>query len=277
MRLRKSEQRRRAQAVCRRQDRDNLLYQSSLADRCEGVMARRFLHDSRTKQWAAQDPMTKIWDRTGTKKLLDLVELTVRATIDILLPEEERAASNMRFAKASWYRGIAQILESRTALDGSNVRFDVLPNLLGTPDGVFDLTSGQLADASVLTQDHVSKQTSVSPAPGMKTPIFDGFLDHLVGEDENLRRFLFLILGYWLTGETREQLSFVFLGQSDTGKNTLLDAVASCMGDYATARRIRHFTEKQQEHPHWLAELEGARLCVSQQPSGGSFWKADCK
>ena len=258
-----------------REIRDSLLYESVLADRCENTMVGRYLHDLRTGAWASKNVDTSIWNRSATKEVLELIENTIRCTIEALVPKVHRPQSLKQIAKEPIYRHVRHILEGRTTLDATKIEYDRLAYLLGTPLGVYDLRTGQLAEKSEVAQDHVSRSTAVAPDHNLKTPNWTRFLKYLCGDDDELLSFLRLVLGYCVTGETREQLCFVLLGSPGTGKNTLVEAVRVCLGGYAASTRVTHFTEGFHEHTQWLAKLDGARWCQSQQPASGSVWKSD--
>src|SRR5262245_56603402 len=89
-------------------------------------------------------------------------------------------------------------MDQRTAAVIS--QWDADPWLLNTPDGVYDLRTGERRDAR--PEDYMPKITAV--APGGKCPRFLAFLNEITDGNVELQAYLQRMLGYCLTGVTRE-------------------------------------------------------------------------
>lgn len=149
--------------------------------------------------------------------------------------------------------------------------WDRNPWLLNTPGGTVDLTTGELRPHR--QSDHITKMTGVTPDPDMATPIWAEFLVWMTGGDDRLLAFLRRMIGYALTGDTREHALFFLYGTGGNGKGTFLNTVVQCMGDYARTSPIETFTEsKGERHPTELAMLRGARLVAAQETEEGRRW-----
>jgi putative DNA primase/helicase len=141
--------------------------------------------------------------------------------------------------------------------------------LLNTPAGVVDLRNGELRPAQ--QTDYATKITGA--APGGDCPIWRGFLHQVTGGDLELQGFLQRMLGYALTGLTREHALFFLYGTGANGKSVFLNTAASVMGDYARIAPIETFTAAQSDrHPTDLAGLRGARLVTAIETEEGRRW-----
>jgi putative DNA primase/helicase len=81
------------------------------------------------------------------------------------------------------------------------------------------------------------------------------------------------VLGYGLTGLTREHALFFGHGTGANGKSVLLSTVAGIMGDYHRTAPIETFTASNGDrHPTDLAGLRGARLVTATETEQGRRW-----
>jgi putative DNA primase/helicase len=91
-----------------------------------------------------------------------------------------------------------------------------------------------------------------------------------MGGNLGLINFLQKILGYSLTGSTREQCLFFLYGLGANGKSTLLEVVQSLWGDYATRTSSETFLAKKPGGiPNDVAALRGARLAAAVEVEQG--------
>ncbi len=95
-------------------------------------------------------------------------------------------------------------------------QWDSDPWLLNNARGVIDLRSG--ANRSARPEDHMTKITAV--APGGDCPRWLKFLDEITARDAELQSYLRRVLGYALTGDTREHALFFGYGEAATGNRS---------------------------------------------------------
>jgi putative DNA primase/helicase len=148
--------------------------------------------------------------------------------------------------------------------------WDADPWALNTPDGIIDLSNGQMRphDRAALC----SKMTAVAPA-GSDCPRWQRFLDQVTDGDAELKSFLRRIAGYGLTGSTCEHALFFLHGTGANGKGTFLNTLTAILGDYAKVASMAAFTESHSDrHPTDLAMLRGARLVIAQETEEGRRW-----
>lgn len=141
---------------------------------------------------------------------------------------------------------------------------------LNAPDGFVDLKTGQ-----ILAHDPArlcTKTTRVSPDGGIPTPEFDKFIRTIFAGDASLVEYVLRLLGYMLTGSTREQMLAFLHGSGCNGKSTLVELLAYIMGDYAapidTGLLMESRTPAGGANPE-LLRLRGLRLAFATETSDG--------
>lgn len=142
---------------------------------------------------------------------------------------------------------------------------------LGTPGGVVDLTTGELKEAS--PDNLISRSTAATPRKGPR-PMFDSFISHLTGGDEEMATFLQRYAGYALTGRMEEKVFLYGFGSdSDTGKSTFIHILQGVMGEYARTVDIETFINSRKgDTGYTLAQLPGVRLVTATEPKRGQTW-----
>src|SRR5262249_9369918 len=140
---------------------------------------------------------------------------------------------------------------------------------LNTPSGIIDLRSGEMRSAR--PEDYCTKITAV--APSGECPLWLSFLSRITCENPSLIEFMQIILGYSLSGITREHALFFLYGSGGNGKGVFVSTVAGVLADYHAAAAIETFTASQSEHhPTDLARLRGARLVTANETEEGRPW-----
>lgn len=121
-------------------------------------------------------------------------------------------------------------------------------------------------------KDLFAKLAPVLYVVGATCPIFDKFISQIL-PDESVRSYVQRFFGYGLTARTSEQVFCIFHGEGRNGKSTLVDIIATLMGDYATtvpiASLMNDNNRKGQEATPDLVRLPGARLVRSAEPKDG--------
>jgi putative DNA primase/helicase len=99
------------------------------------------------------------------------------------------------------------------------------------------------------------------------------FLNRVTGGDTLLQSYLARVVGYALTGSTKEHALFFAHGLGANGKSVLMNTVAGVMGDYHRQAPIETFTASSSDrHPTELAGLRGARLVTAVETEEGRRW-----
>jgi putative DNA primase/helicase len=116
---------------------------------------------------------------------------------------------------------------------------DTNPWLLNVNNGTIDLKTGELLPHS---RDHlITKLAPVDYHPEIQSVTWLRFLDKIFGGNDDLVKYVQRVVGYSLTGDTREKCLFFFIGETDTGKSTFVEALRHVLGDYAKATDFETF------------------------------------
>jgi putative DNA primase/helicase len=140
---------------------------------------------------------------------------------------------------------------------------------LNTRTGVVDLRTGTARPHA--REDLHTKVTGAGVGESA-CPVWLAFLTRIMGGDADMVAFIQRVVGYCLTGSTREQCLFILYGNGSNGKSTFLDTVRAVFGDYAQHSRAETFMKDRKSGgiPNDVAALRGARLVTSSEPEQGA-------
>lgn len=149
-------------------------------------------------------------------------------------------------------------------------QWDSDPWVINTPTGTVCLRTGELHPHR---RDHyLTKLTAAGPGAA-SCAMWMRFLDRITGKDADLQAFLQRMIGYCLTGITREHALFFMYGTGANGKSVFLSTVAGLLGDYAKTAPASAFTASAvEQHPTDLAGLRGARFVTAIETEDGKWW-----
>ncbi|MCI0778035.1 MAG: hypothetical protein J4N95_07630, partial [Chloroflexi bacterium] len=160
------------------------------------------------------------------------------------------------------------LAQAERPIADSGVGWDADPWLLGVPNGVVDLRTGEVRAGR--QQDRISMQTTVAYDPNAQCPRWLQFIDEVFGSDEELKDWIHRALGYSTTGSTKEQVSFFCFGRGDNGKSTMIRTVRGVLGDYgATTPFSTLEAANRQSIPNDLAALAGRRFVTASEMNEG--------
>lgn len=155
-----------------------------------------------------------------------------------------------------------------TGIPATDNDFDKARGVVNLQNGVLKLRSGKLCahDRARL----ITRLAGASYDPNATAPTWLRFLDDVTGGDTALQNYLQCMVGYMLTGSTREQCIFFLYGDGSNGKSTFLDVLADLFGTYAMNAQSETITARRQsDAPRAdIARLKGARLVtISECPA----------
>lgn len=158
--------------------------------------------------------------------------------------------------------------------------FDQDPWLLNVANGIIDLCTGSLKP-----HDRGALCTKLAPVdydPAAPCPRWLAFLDRIFAGDAALIGFVQRLIGYSLTGSTRDHVLPFCHGTGANGKSTLTGTLSEMLGDYSQkARRslvtLGRASEDAGPTPD-KARLKGARfVVVNETEEGRRLAEADVK
>lgn len=234
--------------------------------------AERHVDDARyVDQWGRW----LIWDGSRwkddlTRKGLDEArtlcrEMAIAYALTARSPSGPKSVASARTASA-----VLSLASADRRMAATTDQWNADDWLLNTPKGTLDLRTMEMRTHR--PADHMTKVTAVSPSGGQ----CPRWLDHLktvFDGDETLISYTRRVMGYCLTGITREHAMFFAHGAGGNGKSVLLNTVSRIMGDYHITSPIETFTVgKTERHLTELARLHGARLVTSIETEEGRHW-----
>jgi len=147
--------------------------------------------------------------------------------------------------------------------------FDADPWLFNTLTGTVDLRTGKVSEPC--REDLITKLAPVKWEPDATAENWLAFINLIFQGNANLITFTKRLLGYCLSGSTREQILPIFHGKGANGKSTLVGAIENVMGDYAmTAPDGMLTVHRHEPHPTQLADLHGKRFVVATETEDGN-------
>jgi putative DNA primase/helicase len=165
-----------------------------------------------------------------------------------------------------------ETIEHAKSLHGISIlpdKFDRPQWILNVENGTIDLKTGKLMPHR--REDLITKLAQVTLDPYAKCPTWDGFLHKIMSGNKNIIDFLQRVIGYSLTGSTREQCLFILHGNGANGKSTFLKTISDMLGnDYVTNTPTQTLMVRRGESiPNDIAALKGARLVTAVEAEEG--------
>lgn len=136
--------------------------------------------------------------------------------------------------------------------------------LLGCPNGVIDLTTGELRDG--MPTDRLTMSITIPYDKAATCPRWLSFINEVFTDDADMVRYIQKALGYTLTGDIREQSVFFGYGSGSNGKSVLFSTIRYVLGDYAHTAPASLFQRNvMQTNSNDLAATEKKRFLMSSE------------
>jgi putative DNA primase/helicase len=236
--------------------------------------------------WVVWDGLRWVTDSTG--EVQRRAKVTVRRMYEDAATLAERAASEgdpeQRKAQADiakhllvWAKGCEGDARIRALLNraryeadvvGKSSDFDADAWKLNVRNGTINLRTGKLELHA--RADLITKLAPVAFDPHATCPTWDLFLEQITDRDAALLRYIRQVVGYTLSGDTREQCLFMLYGTGANGKSTFIEVVNALLGDYARQADFSTFAVRSGESPrNDVARLAGARFVAATETESG--------
>ena len=191
----------------------------------------------------------------------------IEAARDVIrrIPTDNTAlkAWRLKSMRARAIGDAVRLARAAPAMRVAAAEFDRHPWQLNTPGGVVDLRTGAIA-APTPALFH-SKQTTVTPDAGMKTPLWDRFLATTFQSNARVERYMQRLAGLMFIGEVREHILPFAHGAGGNGKGVFAEVLSAIAGDYATSAPQGFLVVGREKHPTELAMLQGRRLVITSE------------
>ncbi|MEV6908069.1 phage/plasmid primase, P4 family [Amycolatopsis sp. NPDC051071] len=168
--------------------------------------------------------------------------------------------------------GIRAALEHLRTITGHDVEdFDSHPHLLTFANGTVDLRTGRLRPHA--RNDRLTKIIRADFDPDSECPRWTRFLGEIFPDDNELPAYMRRLIGYGITGETREHAFALLYGHGSNGKsvfvNTLAQVLHGVTGHVSQAAVAYQRSYDPGAANPALAALRGVRLAVLSELSEG--------
>jgi putative DNA primase/helicase len=148
-------------------------------------------------------------------------------------------------------------------------QLDTNQYFLGVANGVINLKSGEMLDDT--KNDYLTKQAPVVFSRDAKCPRWLEFLNQAMSGDQEMIGYLQRIVGYSLTGDTKEQVLFFLYGHGANGKSKFIGAIQDMLGDYAMQTPVSTLmTRGKGSINNDVARMRGARFVATTETEEGS-------
>lgn len=235
-------------------------------------IAERLAHETAAEifnEAAAIESLVALRNKAGDKTKAE-------ALAKLIGPLRKHALNSGDLGRLNAMRNVAAPL-----LAARRDSFDVQPEALNCANGVltwkfadgsFDVLDFTLADHDPAAR--MTRITAVAYNPGATAPEWTRHLEKVL-PDPDVRAYFQTVIGYLLTGYTREQCIFMLHGKGGDGKSTTMNVIRRMLGTYAVAADVKTFLEGGSrggaEASPDMARLAGdVRLVSTGEPSRGS-------
>ncbi len=234
-------------------------------DRCAKVTARRIGEEfpaSEEAEAIARTHLLKVEDGGSDFEIKEAKDKLKQAEKNSAALRRHQAYSESAAGRAS----MVQLAASEPNIAVSTSIFDQRHMLLNVKNGVLDLVSGKMRPHN--RDFYFTKVCQVEYDEDAKCPTWEDCLAQWMQDDAEMIGFLQRLSGYILTGVTREQCMFIFVGEGANGKSTFLNALRTILGPYTTTASAGLLMETRQDKASpsqlaGLASLQGARLVIA--------------
>ncbi|MCI6141288.1 MAG: phage/plasmid primase, P4 family [Subdoligranulum variabile] len=224
------------------------------------------------KAWMLWDGCVWKRDETAAVKQLcdDMLDGMEKETFGIHDPEQAKELRKF-ITKSRGSHAKDNLLTEAQHLAGipcTDADFDDARGFLNLPNGILKLSDTMLRPHR--RSAHITRLAGALYDPDAEAPVWRAFLDSVTGGDKELQTYLQAMVGYMLTGSTREQCIFFLYGDGSNGKSTFLDVLADLLGSYAMNAQSETITARNNANgPRTdIARLKGARLVtISECPA----------
>lgn len=215
---------------------------------------------------------------TYAAELQDRARAAAAAIGQTATPAQQRALAQLRTEAKVWVQWSRQSeMQAHLAAVAKVARTDVAIRhddldadhwALNVQNGIVDLRTDDLRPHE--REARATKIAGTALGSRSECPTWMAFIARIMGNDPEMVAFLQRVVGYCLTGSTREQCVFILYGNGSNGKSTFLDTLRAIMGDYAVHARAETFVRDTRGGiPNDIAALRGARLVTASEPEQG--------
>jgi len=148
-------------------------------------------------------------------------------------------------------------------------QLDTNQYFLGVANGVINLKSGEMLDDT--KNDYLTKQAPAVYKRNAQCSRWLEFLNQAMSGNQEMVDYLQRIVGYSLTGDTKEQVLFFLFGHGANGKSVFVNTIQDLLGDYALQTPVSTLmTRGKGSINNDVARMRGARFVATTETEEGS-------
>lgn len=211
----------------------------------------------------------------------EIVERAKKTAKSILTEAAEIDSESVRnavikHARQSLNRPRLQAMVSLASTDREMLlhvnQIDADDYLLGVQNGAVDLRDGSFRPSNRF--DFVTRRSKARFDERAECPTFIRFIERVTGGSADLQEYLQRLVGYTLTGSTREHIFAFLYGHGANGKSTFLDVVMNLLGEYATQTQPETLMARRGNGASSdLARLVGKRVVITNEVGEGAHFE----
>jgi putative DNA primase/helicase len=141
--------------------------------------------------------------------------------------------------------------------------YDRNPNLMAFQNGVVDLRTGEMRDGR--PEDCLTKYVADDYDPGATAPRWEQFLQEVFPNDPDMPKYVQRMVGYGITGHTKEQFFAVLHGGGANGKSVFLNVLERVFAAYSARCSFNVFLGEAKRGGPEIEPLKGARLALASE------------
>lgn len=199
-------------------------------------------YDWRRKRWLVFDDVRWRPDTTGTVFQLMLECARGRLRAAVAAGDKDRVKALVQYLNTGKINAALEAAQSHPRIRDVGDTWDREPFLLGVPNGVVDLRTGELRPGR--PEDRITMQAGFPYDPKAQAPLWEATIAGIFARNGKPRpdfvAYVQRFLGYSMTGDCREEVFALCTGRLDSdeksgrnGKGTMINTVARVLGEYA--------------------------------------------
>jgi putative DNA primase/helicase len=233
----------------------------------------RFRHVLDRHRWLYWDEIVWREDATGegSRAAKETIDTQLRAALEISdQKRRERAVREaLRAQSEPRIRGLLTLAATEAGIALAPEQLDRRPYLLTCANGTLDLRSGALRAPD--PADLITISTDVPYQAAATCSRWIDFTKQIFDGDDDLIAYFHRLIGYFLTGDTREHVLSVWQGPGANGKSTAQKTVRRVVGRHAVTAAFDTFTRIRGDRGprNDLARLHRARIVFASESGEG--------
>ena len=194
-----------------------------------------------------------------------------RQLLSIHMKDKKERAIEFRWGiqseNATRMRNTLSLAKSNSAISTVNQDWHQDRMLLQFNNGTLDLNTQTIRDGR--PEDMIYQSVGYDYDENAKCPVWEKAVQEIFDDNDEMVSFFQRILGYSLTGDTREHCLFILNGNGSNGKSVVLETIKKVLGKYAENSSFSTFEATNSSQTNDIARLRYARM-VTASESGQS-------